>query len=55
MNKVKIMVYTALFSSLVFVFTAYIFHIPVGSGGGYILPSLVFRINILYNTLNYFK
>lgn len=36
MNKTKPLVFTALFASLIFMFTAYIFHIPVGNGGGYV-------------------
>lgn len=34
--KTKNLVLTALFSALVFIFTAYFLHIPVGSGGGYV-------------------
>lgn len=36
MQKTRALVFTALFSSIIFIFTAYIFHIPIGSGGGYI-------------------
>lgn len=34
--KIKNLVLTGLFSALVFIFTAYFFHIPSGIGGGYI-------------------
>lgn len=36
MKKTKTLVLTALFSALIFIFTAYIFHIPIGTGGGYV-------------------
>jgi uncharacterized repeat protein (TIGR04002 family) len=36
MSKTKSLVVSALFTALIFVFTAYVFHIPIGSGGGYI-------------------
>ncbi len=35
-TKTKTIVYTALFSAFVFLFTAYIFHMPIGANGGYI-------------------
>lgn len=35
MKKLKLIVISALFAALITVMTAYIFHIPIGSGGGY--------------------
>lgn len=34
--KTKNLILSALFSALVFIFTAYLFHLPVGTAGGYI-------------------
>ncbi len=36
MNKSKTLILTSLFSGLVFIFTTYFLHIPIGVNGGYI-------------------
>ncbi len=36
MNKIKALILTSLFSGLVFIFTTYFLHIPIGVNGGYI-------------------
>ncbi len=35
-NKTRLLTLTSLFAAMVFIFTAYIFHIPIGTNGGYI-------------------